>query len=209
MKLCSNHAQCASAKCEAVSARDDRGGRLPPGQVQTTKLPILHLGDVPKFNPKTWRLRIKGEIAKPIELTFDQLLALPRTLSVSDFHCVTSWSRFDNQWEGLLVRDLIEIAHLLPQVKFVSFEAEGGYHTSLPLEVAKEDNVILAWRLDGADLDPAHGWPLRLVVPKKYAYKSAKWVRVVRFLDSDSPGYWEQRGYSNNADPWKEERLVK
>ena len=182
--------------------------RLPPGQVRTAKFPILHLGDIPPFDPKTWRLRVKGEVNKPLELTHDELLARPRTAAVSDFHCVTRWSRLDNRWEGVLFKDLAALAGPGPAARFVSIECEGGYHTSLPLEVIMEDDVILAYRHDGADLDPAHGWPLRLVVPEKYAYKSAKWVRVIRFLVADEPGYWERRGYSNSADPWREERLA-
>ena len=181
--------------------------RLPPGQTETAKFPVLHLDGVPAFDPKTWRLRIKGELARPLELTYEDVLALPRTSSTSDFHCVTRWSRLDNQWEGLLFRDLVQFAKVNPEAKFVSFEAEHGHHSNLPLAEAMDDDVILAYRHDGAVLSPAHGWPLRLVVPKKYAYKSAKWVRVIRFLVDDEPGYWEQRGYSNSADPWREERL--
>ena len=182
--------------------------RLPPGQIKTDKFPLLHLGVVPKFNARTWRLRIKGEVAKPLELTYEQVLALKKSASVSDFHCVTRWSRFDNLWEGVLFRDLAQLAQPTPKAAFVSIEAEAGYSTNLPLPVVLEEDVILAYRLDGADLTPDHGWPLRLIVPKKYAYKSAKWVRVIRFLAADEPGYWEQRGYGNNADPWREERTV-
>jgi len=187
--------------------RSEEGDRLPPGQVKTDKFPILHLDGIPAFDPKTWRLRVKGEVAKPLELTYDEVLALPHTANTSDFHCVTRWSRFDNRWEGVLFRDLATLAQVRPVAKFVSIEAEHGYHTNLPLDVAMDDDIILAYRHDGGALSPVHGWPLRLVVPKKYAYKSAKWVRVVRFLTADEPGYWEQRGYSNSADPWREERL--
>lgn len=188
--------------------RSEEGDRLPPGQVTTSKFPVLHIDDIPPFNAETWRLRVKGEVGRPLELTYDDFLALPRTVGTSDFHCVTRWSRFDNRWEGVLFRDLAALAQVKPEAKFVSIEAEHGYHTNLPLDIAMGDDVLLAYGHDDAELAPEHGFPLRLVVPGRYAYKSAKWVRVIRFLLTDEPGYWERRGYSNSADPWREERLT-
>lgn len=188
--------------------RSEEGDRLPPGQVRTTKFPVLHIDDIPPFNAETWRLRVKGEVDRALELTYDDILALPRTVSTSDFHCVTRWSRFDNRWEGVLFRDLAVLAQVKPEAKFVSIEAEHGYHTNLPLDIALDDDVLFAYGHDGTKLSPEHGFPLRLVVPWRYAYKSAKWVRVIRFLLADEPGYWERRGYSNSADPWRERRLA-
>jgi DMSO/TMAO reductase YedYZ molybdopterin-dependent catalytic subunit len=125
---------------------------------------------------------------------------------VSDFHCVTTWSRFDNAWEGVKVRDLMRLVTLAPQVRFVIVHCDGGYTTNLPLDEYLDDDVILAHRHDGRDLEPDHGWPLRLVLPKLYAWKSAKWVRALEFSDQDRRGFWEVRGYHNHADPWREER---
>lgn len=180
--------------------------RLPPGQKKTKKFPVLDIGDRPVFDLKTWRLSVVGEVENPLELTFNELKEMPHSASVSDFHCVTRWSRFDNRWGGVLFTRLAEKVKPLDAARFVLFEASGGYTTNLPLEVVMDDDVILADALDGRDLDPAHGGPLRLVVPKRYAYKSIKWLRKIRFLKQDEPGFWEIRGYSNSADPWREER---
>ena len=151
-------------------------------------------------------MEVYGEIDSQLRLTYDQVRALPKTIDESDFHCVTSWSRLGAVWEGVRFRDLAALAGPKPEARFVTVECDGGYTTSLALEDLTQEDVLLAWGLDGQDLTPAHGFPLRLVVPKKYAYKSAKWVRKIKFTAEQELGYWERRGYSDSADPWKEER---
>lgn len=180
--------------------------RLPPGQRQVKDLPVLHIGAIPPFNPATWEFSVEGLVQTPLHFSWQEFLKLPRTQSASDFHCVTGWSRLDNVWEGVLFRDIARLAQPLPQAQAVTIECYGGYYTSLPLADLMGEDVILAYRLDGVDLAPKYGGPLRLVVPAKYAYKSAKWVRLLRFTAEQEPGYWEERGYSNTADPWTEDR---
>ncbi|HLE02916.1 MAG TPA: sulfite oxidase-like oxidoreductase [Dehalococcoidia bacterium] len=182
--------------------------RLPPGQHLVRDLPVLHLGSVPRFDPRTWDLRVEGEVEEPLRFSWAEFLALPRVVRKSDVHCVTGWTRLDNDWEGVLFQTLADLARPRPEARFVTIEAEAGYFTSLPLDDLLREDVLLAYRLDGKDLAPEHGWPLRLVVPHKYIYKSAKWVRAIRFTREQEPGFWEQRGYSNSADPWKEERYA-
>ena len=182
--------------------------RLPPGQRLVRDLPVLHLGSVPRFDSKTWDLRVEGEVENPLRFSWPEFLALPRVVRKSDVHCVTGWTRLDNAWEGVPFRTLADLARPRPEAYFATIEAEAGYLTSLPQEDLLREDVLLAYRLDGKDLAPEHGWPLRLVVPHKYSYKSAKWVRAISFTREQEPGYWEKRGYSNSADPWKEERYA-
>jgi DMSO/TMAO reductase YedYZ molybdopterin-dependent catalytic subunit len=180
--------------------------RVPPGQYLTDKFPVLSFGPTPRFNPDKWDFRVAGLVEKPLQFNYQQFRALPQTKQVSDFHCVTTWSRLDNVWEGVAVKDLVAMVRLAPAVSHVVIHCDGGYTTNLPLEAFLDDDVILAHRHDGRDLEPDHGWPLRLVVPKLYAWKSAKWLRAIEFTDQDRRGFWEVRGYHNHADPWKEER---
>ncbi len=180
--------------------------RLPPNQRLETDFPILHFGRVPEFDRKNWDFRVEGLVEIPLRLTYDEFLVLEKTVVVSDFHCVTGWSRFDNRWEGVRFNDLKEIVKPKSNARFATIECDGGYTTSLPLSELMESDVLFAYNFDGKPLEPAHGGPLRLVVPKKYAYKSAKWVRKVVFTEEQEMGFWEDRGYSNTADPWKEER---
>ena len=180
--------------------------RVPPGQSHTTKFPILHVSDPPVFNQHTWTLKVVGEVEHPLTLTWEQVLALPAITSVSDFHCVTSWSRLDNRWEGVAFRTLAELVQPKPHVQYVIGEDDWGYTANLPLEVLMDDDVLLAYKHDGRDLEPVHGGPLRLVVPKRYAWKSVKWLRALYFHEHDEPGFWEIRGYSNTADPWTDDR---
>jgi DMSO/TMAO reductase YedYZ molybdopterin-dependent catalytic subunit len=180
--------------------------RVPPGQTLTDKFPVLSFGATPRFNPEQWDFRVVGLIEKPLQFNYQQFRGLPQTKQVSDFHCVTTWSRLDNVWEGVAVRDLMAMIKLAPAVSHVVMHCDGGYTTNLPLEAFLDDDVILAHRHDGRDLEPDHGWPVRLVVPKLYAWKSAKWLRAIEFTDQDRRGFWEVRGYHNHADPWKEER---
>jgi DMSO/TMAO reductase YedYZ molybdopterin-dependent catalytic subunit len=184
----------------------DVDNRVPPGQYLTTKFPVLTYGPVPRFNPQSWDFRMMGEVAQPVRFSYDEFRALPRSRMVADFHCVTTWSRLDNVWKGVLVADLIKIVKPKPAARFVLIHCDAGYTTNLPLNYFLDEDVMLAYRHDGQDLSPDHGFPLRLVVPKLYAWKSAKWVRAIEFLATDVRGFWEVRGYHNRADPWLEER---
>jgi len=182
--------------------------RIPPNQRATLKFPVLHEGTIPKFDPKTWDFVVEGLVKNPVRFTYEQFLKLPKVVSVSDFHCVTGWSKLDSRWEGVAFKTVSDLVKPLKEARYVTVVAEGDYTTSLPLEDLLDDDVLLAYRLDEKPLKPEHGGPLRLVVPKKYAYKSAKWVRKLRFTKEQKLGYWEKRGYSNTADPWKEERYT-
>jgi len=188
-----------------VSSRQEP--RLPPGQVRTEKWPVLHYGSVPRVDLDTWDFRIYGQVERPQRWTWNEFKALPRVRVQSDIHCVTRWSRFDNQWEGVSVREVLGRAGVKPEAGFVIAHAEQGFTANLPLEELNQDDVLLADRHDDADLTPEHGWPLRLVVPRRYFWKSAKWIRALELVARDRPGFWEQNGYHNAADPWKEERF--
>ena len=182
--------------------------RVPPNQKVTSDFPVLHEGSIPTFDPETWDFAVEGLVEKPMRLAYKDFLKLPAVVSISDFHCVTGWSRMDNKWEGVAFKTISDLAKPLKEANYVTVVAEGDYTTSLPLEDLLDDDVLLAHRFDDKPLEPKHGGPLRLVVPKKYAYKSAKWVRKLRFTAEQELGYWEKRGYSNTADPWKEERYT-
>jgi DMSO/TMAO reductase YedYZ molybdopterin-dependent catalytic subunit len=180
--------------------------RLPPGQHQIEHFPVLHVGSIPRVALAEWDLRIEGEVREPKRLTHQQLRALPSVIDLSDFHCVESWSLFDIAWQGVRFSDLADLAGPTDRARSVTIGCDGGYTTSLPIEDMMRPDVLLAWGMNGDDLSPEHGFPLRLVAPHKYAYKAAKWVRWIRFTYEEELGYWEQRGYSNSADPWREER---
>lgn len=196
-----------SKKSSPVSneKRPDGRDRLPPGQYLTTKWPVLSYERTPSF-PANWRLRITGEVENPFELTWDEFLDLPRTTLTSDFHCVTTWSRYDNTWEGVHIREILNRAKPLPTAKFVEAQSWTGYTTNLPYADLNDDDVLIVIKHDGKDLEPDHGGPVRLLVPKLYAWKSAKWLNGLEFIAKDRPGFWEQRGYNNHGDPWTEER---
>jgi DMSO/TMAO reductase YedYZ molybdopterin-dependent catalytic subunit len=181
--------------------------RLPPGQSATLKWPVLHYGSVPRFDPARWDFRIVGEVEQPVRLTWDEFNALLRTRVTSDFHCVTRWSRFDNHWEGVAFRDVLRLVTLKPDARFVLVHAEQGYTANVPLADLDRDNVLFATHHDGQPLTRDHGYPLRLIVPHLYAWKSVKWVRGLEFLDRDQAGFWEQNGYHMRGDPFKEERF--
>jgi len=187
-------------------ARDDVEGRVPPNQRLTRGWPVLHASPIPKFNPALWTFRTWGEVENEFEISWDEFRALPSLTVGSDFHCVTGWSKLDNTWEGISFREIASRAKPKASATHVLIHAEYGYTANLPLETLMDDDVLFAWSHDGEPLEPEHGGPLRLVVPKLYAWKSAKWVRGVHFLDHDERGYWEVRGYHNRADPWHEER---
>lgn len=193
-------------------------GRLPPGQSLTEKFPVLHYGPVPPFNPKTWDFKVSGEVETPLKISWEEFQQLPRRKLAMDIHCVTRWSKFDTEWEGVSVRDLVDqgIIKLKPGARYVIQVAEYGFTANLPLDVVLQDNFLMATHFNGEPLTPDHGYPLRgivgaipgrddLMVP--YFWKGAKWLRALYFLPQDRPGFWEQAGYHNEADVWKEERF--
>ena len=181
--------------------------RLPPGQSRTIKWPVLHYGNVPRFDRARWDFRVSGLVGREVRLSYDELRALPAVRIVTDIHCVTRWSRFDTSFEGVRARDVVALAGAQPGAKFVNVIADPQYTTNVPLDDFANDDVLLAWKADDVDLEPDHGFPLRLVVPRRYFWKSAKWVRGFELLANDRPGFWEDAGYHNDADPWKEQRL--
>jgi DMSO/TMAO reductase YedYZ molybdopterin-dependent catalytic subunit len=182
--------------------------RLPPGQRVKTGWPVLHEGPIPRFDPAMWRLRVWGATERPTELSYDEVRALPNITMTSDFHCVTGWSRLENRWLGVRVRDVLARAKPEDGASHALVHAEYDYTANLPLEKLLQDDSLLAWGHDGRDLEPKHGWPLRLVVPTLYAWKSVKWVRGFELMEQDRRGFWEVRGYHNRADPWRQERYA-
>jgi DMSO/TMAO reductase YedYZ molybdopterin-dependent catalytic subunit len=186
---------------------DEQKKRVPPGQYVTEKWPVLHYGSVPRVDLTTWNFRVWGEVDNPFSFTWDEFRQLPRKSIHTDIHCVTRWSRLDMDFEGVPIQHVLERAKLKPGAHFVLAHSEQGYTANLPLSVLDDDDVLLADIADGQPLEPDHGYPLRLVVPKRYFWKSAKWIRGLQFLPQDQLGFWERYGYNNNADPWKEERF--
>jgi DMSO/TMAO reductase YedYZ molybdopterin-dependent catalytic subunit len=179
---------------------------VPPGQHVTDGFPILHVGDVPPIDPATWRLRVFGLVEEPFELGFDELRALPATEWRGDIHCVTRWSKQNTYWVGVKFADLLARAKPLSSATHAVQHADNDYTTNLPLAEMTGDDVLVAYEFDGRPIEPIHGGPVRMLVPKKYFWKSAKWLHGIELLDHDQKGFWEVRGYNNNADPWKEER---
>ena len=180
--------------------------RLPPGQYLTEKWPVLHAGGVPETDLATWDLRIFGEVGREVRLSWDELLALPASENVQDIHCVTRWSRFDTSFRGVHWRELAKLAEPSAAARFVVAHAEQGFTANVPIASLEDENALLAYEADGEPLTLEHGWPLRLVIPGKYFWKSAKWLRGIELRSTDQPGFWERYGYHNDADPWKEER---
>ncbi|MBX7150041.1 sulfite oxidase-like oxidoreductase [bacterium] len=189
-----------------VSSDTLRAERIAPGQYQTEKFPVLTYGPTPRIDTKEWKLEIFGEVEQKIIMNWDQFMDLPKVEVFADFHCVTTWSRLDNRWEGVLFSEIVKLAGVKPSAKFVMQHCYGGYTTNLPLEVMMDGDVVLAYRHDGESLPIEHGGPMRVIVPKRYAWKSAKWVRGIELMANDREGFWERNGYSNSADQWKEER---
>ena len=181
--------------------------RVPPGQYVTEKFPVLHYGSVPRVDLARWDFRVWGDVDSPLTLTWDQFKALPRKTVETDIHCVTRWSKLGTTWEGVAIQEILALAQVRPSARFVVAHAEQGYTANLPLDVLDDVDVLLADTFDSKPLEKDHGWPLRLVVPKRYFWKSAKWIRGLEFLDRDVPGFWERYGYHNEGDPWKEERF--
>jgi DMSO/TMAO reductase YedYZ molybdopterin-dependent catalytic subunit len=180
--------------------------RVPPGQFVTGGWPVLHYGSVPRVNLATWTFKVWGLVEQPLEWSWEDYTQQPRATVGTDIHCVTRWSKLDMTWEGVAMSHVLGLVKPAPEAKFVIAHAEAGFTANLPIEAILDDDVLLADRADGMELTPEHGWPLRLLVPKRYFWKSAKWLRGLEFTAQDAPGFWEQNGYNNNADPWREER---
>jgi len=192
---------------KALEQKMKSEGRLPPGQSLTLKWPVLHYGSVPRFDPERWDFRVYGAVDAPVRWTWSEFNALPKVKRHSDFHCVTRWSRFDNDWEGVAFREVLERLKLKAGARYVLVHAEQGFTANVPLADLDREEVLLATHHDGQPLSPDHGYPLRLIVPHLYAWKSVKWVRGIEFLDQDAPGFWEQNGYHMYGDPWREQRF--
>jgi DMSO/TMAO reductase YedYZ molybdopterin-dependent catalytic subunit len=193
-----------------VSSDTRRERRLPPNQVLTRKWPVLHAGPTPAFDRRHWVFQVFGLVAKPWQCTYDEFQALPRVRVQADMHCVTRWSKLDNAWEGVATREVLRRVEVLPAARYVMVHCEYGFSTNLPLEDFLGEDCLFAWRHNGQDLEPDHGWPLRLVVPRLYAWKSAKWVRAVELMEHDRAGFWESwehGGYHMRGDPWSESRF--
>ena len=181
-------------------------GRLPPGQSLTLKWPILQYGSVPRFDPRTWDFQIFGQVERPVKLSWEEFGRLPQITVVADMHCVTRWSRFDNRWEGVAAAEAMKLVNPKAEARHVMVHAENGYTANLPLEDLLRPTSLFALRHDGEPLTAEHGYPLRLVVPQLYAWKSVKWVRGIELLDRVEPGFWEQNGYHIYGDPFREQR---
>ena len=180
--------------------------RLPPGQYLTEKWPVLHAGTVPNTDLATWDFRVFGEVESPVTLSWDEFTALPTREITTDIHCVTRWSRFDTSFKGVHWSELAKVVKPKPSARYVVAHAEQDFTANVPLAALEDEEALLAYEADGEPLTPEHGWPLRLVIPKRYFWKSAKWLRGIELLDHDEPGFWERLGYHNEADYWKEER---
>jgi DMSO/TMAO reductase YedYZ molybdopterin-dependent catalytic subunit len=180
--------------------------RIPPGQYLTERFPVLTVGPNPAYDLATWDLTVFGEVERGLTLSWDELLALPQRDVTLDIHCVTRWSKLDTTWTGVPVKDVLERAGLKPSGTHVMAYSDGGYTTNVPLEAVLDDDALLAHSYLGEPLEPDHGAPLRLIVPKRYFWKSAKFLRKLEVMSEDRMGFWELNGYHNDADPWREER---
>jgi DMSO/TMAO reductase YedYZ molybdopterin-dependent catalytic subunit len=180
--------------------------RLPPGQKLTEGWPVLQYGSSPSIDLKTWKFQVAGLIEDEVSFSWDEFLALPQTTIRTDIHCVTHWSKYDNDWTGVKLTDLMERLKVKPEAKYVMVHSYGGYTTNLPLPELLDNDVIFAHHHNGQPLAKEHGWPMRLVVPKLYFWKSAKWPRGMVFMSDNKPGFWEMYGYHMHGDPWAEER---
>jgi len=182
-------------------------GRLPPGQSATLKWPVLHVGDVPPFDPRTWDFRITGSVEKPLRLDWEEFTHLPMREVTADMHCVTRWSRFDVRWKGVPFSEVARLAMIRPEAKYVMVHAEHDFRSNVPLDDLMRPTTLFALEHDGKPLPADHGYPVRLVVPHLYAWKSVKWVRGIEFMTDDAPGFWEENGYNMYGDPFREERF--
>ncbi len=191
-----------------ISPDTKRGNRIPPGQHIVDRWPVLHHGAIPEIILSKWRFNITGLVNEEVELSYKEFTALPRVEVFSDIHCVTRWTRLNNTWEGVSIKALIDLVNILPEAKHVMVQGAGGFTTNLRLDDFLDNDVLFALGHDGNQLTIEHGHPLRLVVPRLYFWKSAKWVTGVEFMERERPGFWEQKGYHIRGDPWKEERFA-
>lgn len=190
-----------------ISSDTYRADRIPPGQTRTRKWPILHASTVPRISLNHWTLEIRGLVRKPFKVTWTEYQQLPRVKVFADFHCVTTWSRLGNLWEGVSIHELLQRAEVLPEARYVVAHGyDFGWTTNLPLADLMQPDVLVADTHDGLPIDADHGGPARLMVPLLYAWKSAKWLKAIELTANDQPGYWERGGYHNHGDPWTEER---
>ncbi|MDE3058094.1 MAG: sulfite oxidase-like oxidoreductase [Bacteroidota bacterium] len=180
--------------------------KYPPGQYTTEKFPVLTYGATPKISKEEWRLRVFGAVEEELVFTWDEFMKLPQSKLRADFHCVTTWSRYDDEWEGVYFRDFLKAVKAKPEARFVMQHAYGGYTTNLSLQWMVDEDAIFVHTWNGKPLEREHGGPMRIFTPRRYAWKGAKWVNGIEFMKGDRPGFWEQNGYSNTADPWNEER---
>jgi DMSO/TMAO reductase YedYZ molybdopterin-dependent catalytic subunit len=180
--------------------------RLPPGQHMTAKWPVLHAGGIPDVDLAAWRFTVTGEVEQELELTWEQLNELPKSSTVQDIHCVTRWSRFDAEFEGIHWRELAKLCRPRESARFAVAEAEHDFTANVPVASLEDDDALLATHADGEPLTAEHGAPLRLIVPHRYFWKSAKWLKGIELSPVDRPGFWERYGYHNDADPWQEQR---
>jgi DMSO/TMAO reductase YedYZ molybdopterin-dependent catalytic subunit len=195
------------AKQGAKPGKANSNERIPVGQTEVKNFPTLDLGIRPQVLSQNWKLRVYGLVEHELNIDWDTFQAMPQVEQVSDFHCVTRWSQLDMDWHGVRAQDVLAMAQPRPAAKFVTLYGYDGYSTNLPLEALLDDDVIIAHSVLGAPLTLEHGAPVRLVVPKRYAWKSAKWLKAIEVHEFDRPGFWEVRGYHNEADPWREERF--
>lgn len=193
----------------SAAAREKYGDRLPPGQYEPAKWPVLHYGKAPHISHDEWQFAIGGEVENAVELDWAAFSALPQVERMSDIHCVTRWSVFDNRWSGVLPRDLLELAGPTGNAHFALVHGHGGYTANMPLSDLLAEGTIFAHSRNGERLSAQHGGPVRLVVPHRYFWKSVKWVTGITLLAADQPGFWERFGYHNDADPWREQRYAK
>jgi DMSO/TMAO reductase YedYZ molybdopterin-dependent catalytic subunit len=194
---------------DADRRREHEAGRdrLPPGQVLTHKFPVLSYGPNPHIDLNTWRLKVGGLVEEPREFTWEEFMQLPRRRQVCDIHCVTRWSKLDTVWEGVPFQEIVKLVRPKPEARYVLEHSYGGYTTNVPLEELLDDDVLLAFKYDDQPLESDHGGPMRMLVPKLYFWKSAKWLRGLEFMAGDQPGFWEMYGYHMHGDPWTEERF--
>ncbi len=192
---------------QETEIRPDGKVRLPPNQYITKNWSVLSAEATPKFNEKTYRFKVWGAVEHPIELTWRELQELPQITLTADFHCVTTWSLYDNAWTGVSVKEIIKLVQPHEETQFVMAHSWTNYTTNMPYSDFNDDDVIITFQRNGAPISPDHGGPVRLIVPKLYGYKSAKWLDGFEFMPQDQPGFWEIRGYHNHGDPWEEERF--
>ncbi|MFC7063092.1 sulfite oxidase-like oxidoreductase [Halobacillus seohaensis] len=195
-------------RSKVPEVKDDFGGRLPPGQVLTEKFPILTVGEVPSYDLEQWSFFINGIVKENLTFSYDDLRKLPQSKITADIHCVTRWSKFDNEFEGLLLKDLLPFLGIKNEAQHVLIHGDYGYTANLPIKELYEKDVMLAHSYNGKPLTEKHGWPFRLIVPHLYFWKSVKWVRGFEFRVSDQSGYWEENGFHHYGDPFKEQRFT-